>query len=72
MYLKHFALTHFPFDHTLQSEEIFNTCAQAEATLRLKHLFELRGIGYSPVSPAAVKPPCVAGSPRPCIRDFIA
>jgi len=55
MYLKHFALTHFPFDHTLQSEEVFNTCAQAEATLRLKHLLELRGIGLLTGEPGSGK-----------------
>jgi len=45
MYLKHFAMTHFPFDKTLTAQELFGASAQAEADVRLKHLLELRGIG---------------------------
>jgi len=45
MYLKHFALTHFPFDHTLAATALFAANAQAEAEVRLNHLLELRGIG---------------------------
>ena len=45
MYIKHFALTHFPFDNTLESTELFTTSAQREAEVRLNHLLQLRGIG---------------------------
>jgi type II secretory pathway predicted ATPase ExeA len=45
MYLKHFAFTQFPFDHTLESEALFASSTLAEAQVRLKHLLELRGIG---------------------------
>lgn len=55
MYLKHFALTHFPFDHTLESTEVFSATAQSEATVRLKHLLELRGIGLLTGEPGSGK-----------------
>lgn len=55
MYLKHFALTHFPFDHTLPSNEVFSTGAQTEASVRLKHLLELRGIGLLTGEPGSGK-----------------
>ena len=55
MYLKHFALTHFPFDHTLDSSEAFKTGAQSEAEVRLKHLLELRGIGLLTGEPGSGK-----------------
>jgi type II secretory pathway predicted ATPase ExeA len=45
MYLKHFALTHFPFDHTLAATSLFAANAQPRAGVRLKHLLDLRGIG---------------------------
>lgn len=44
MYIKHFALTHFPFNNTLESTELFNTSAQSETELRLNHLLKLHGI----------------------------
>jgi len=31
MYLKHFAMTHFPFDNTLDATSLFDAKAQAEA-----------------------------------------
>ena len=55
MYLKHFALTHFPFDHTLAATSLFEAHAQAEAEVRLKHLLDLRGIGLLTVQPGSVK-----------------
>jgi len=55
MYIKHFALTHFPFDHTLESTELFTTSAQSEAEVRLKHLLELRGIGLLTGEPGSGK-----------------
>lgn len=55
MYLKHFALTHFPFDHTLESTETFNAAAQSEAVVRLNHLLELRGIGLLTGEPGSGK-----------------
>ncbi len=42
MYRKHFALTAFPFDLKLESEDLFGSTALAEAEARLKHLLELR------------------------------
>jgi len=55
MYLKHFALTHFPFDHTLAAPSLFAANAQAEAEIRLKHLLELRGIGLLTGEPGSGK-----------------
>ncbi len=45
MYRKHFALTDFPFDLTLEPEDLFASTSLAEAEARLKHLLELRAIG---------------------------
>ena len=45
MYLNHFGLTHFPFERTLQPDELFTSGAAREANARLSHLVELRGIG---------------------------
>lgn len=55
MYLKHFAMTHFPFDHTMPSGEVFATNAQTEAEIRLNHLLELRGIGLLTGEPGSGK-----------------
>ncbi len=45
MYLRHFALTRFPFLDTLATDELFPSAASAEADIRLQHLLELKGIG---------------------------
>ena len=45
MYLRHFALTRFPFEADLAPDELFTSQAIAEAQSRLKHLLELKGIG---------------------------
>jgi type II secretory pathway predicted ATPase ExeA len=45
MYLRHFALTRFPFHDNLQADELFDSSACAEAETRLHHLLELKGIG---------------------------
>ena len=45
MYRKYFALTAFPFDLTLEPEDLFASASLAEAQARLKHLLELRAIG---------------------------
>jgi hypothetical protein len=45
MYCKHFALTAFPFDLTLEPDDLFASATLIEAELRLKHLLELRAIG---------------------------
>lgn len=45
MYLSHFSLTHFPFERTLHSDELFASGIAREAQVRLNHLVELRGIG---------------------------
>lgn len=45
MYLTHFGLTHYPFERSLQPDELFAGSAAREAQVRLAHLVELRGIG---------------------------
>ena len=45
MYLRHFAFTRFPFEHTLETDELYESQSRREAEARLKHLIELRGIG---------------------------
>ena len=45
MYRKHFAFTQFPFELTLEPEDLFASTALGEAEARLKHLLELRAIG---------------------------
>lgn len=45
MYLRHFAFTRFPFDTTVETDELFASNARREAQARLEHLIELRGIG---------------------------
>lgn len=45
MYLKHFALTRFPFHDNLHTDELFDSGAITEAEARLHHLLELKGIG---------------------------
>jgi len=55
MYLKHFAMTRFPFDLALEAAELFEPNAQGEAEVRLKHLLELRGIGLLTGEPGSGK-----------------
>jgi len=55
MYLKHFAMTHYPFDHTLEATTLFASHGQTEAEVRLKHLLELRGIGLLTGEPGSGK-----------------
>ena len=55
MYLKHFAMTHYPFDHTLDAASLFACNGQTEAEVRLKHLLELRGIGLLTGEPGSGK-----------------
>jgi type II secretory pathway predicted ATPase ExeA len=45
MYLAHFGFTHYPFERALQPDELFASSAAREASARLQHLVELRGIG---------------------------
>lgn len=45
MYLRHFALTRFPFHDGLATDELFASAASIEAEARLGHLLELKGIG---------------------------
>jgi len=45
MYQKHFALTHYPFEHSLEPEDLFTSDTLLETRARLEHLLELRGIG---------------------------
>jgi len=55
MYLKHFALTHFPFEQTVAATALFAANAQGEADVRLRHLLELRGIGLLTGEPGSGK-----------------
>ena len=55
MYLKHFAMTRFPFDLALEAAQLFEPSAQSEAEVRLKHLLELRGIGLLTGEPGSGK-----------------
>ena len=55
MYLKHFAMTRFPFDSTLAAGELFDAGAQGEAEIRLRHLLDLRGIGLLTGEPGSGK-----------------
>ena len=41
MYLTHFGLTHYPFERSLQPDELFASAAAREAQARLQHLVEL-------------------------------
>lgn len=45
MYLRHFALTRFPFHDALHADELFACAAITETEARLHHLLELKGIG---------------------------
>jgi general secretion pathway protein A len=45
MFQKHFALTHYPFEHSLEPEDLFASATLLEARARLEHLLDLRGIG---------------------------
>ena len=45
MYLRHFALTRFPFHDSLETDELFDSAAISEAEARIHHLLELKGIG---------------------------
>jgi type II secretory pathway predicted ATPase ExeA len=45
MYRKHFALTRHPFEKDLAPDDLFETAALSELTVRLTHLLDMRGIG---------------------------
>lgn len=45
MYRKHFALTRHPFEKDLEPDDLFETDALRELTVRLEHLLDMRGIG---------------------------
>lgn len=45
MYLKHFALTRFPFDKEIDVADLFESAASQELEARLGHLIQLRGLG---------------------------
>ena len=45
MYRRHFSMTRHPFDKELAPEDLFESEALAELTVRLKHLLDMRGIG---------------------------
>ena len=54
-YLKHFALTRYPFDGRVGAEALFDAAGQSEADVRLRHLLELRGIGLLTGEPGSGK-----------------
>ncbi|VFN00916.1 MAG: hypothetical protein BECKG1743D_GA0114223_106803 [Candidatus Kentron sp. G] len=45
MYRNHFAMTAYPFDTTLNTDELYSSATLLEASARLNHLLELRAIG---------------------------
>lgn len=45
MYLHHFSLTGYPFDNTIEPDELYQSIAAKEAAKRIDHLLDLRGIG---------------------------
>ncbi len=55
MYQKHFALTHYPFEQTLEPETLFAAAAHSEAQVRLQHLLELRTLGLLTGEPGCGK-----------------
>jgi type II secretory pathway predicted ATPase ExeA len=55
MYTQHFGLTRYPFDKSLNPDELFDAKSTREATARLNHLIELRGIGLLTGEPGSGK-----------------
>ena len=55
MYQKHFALTQYPFEPSLDCAVLFDTTAHLEAQVRLNHLLELRAIGLLTGEPGCGK-----------------
>lgn len=55
MYQKQFALTHYPFEQTLEPDALFAAAAHTEAQVRLRHLLELRTIGLLTGEPGCGK-----------------
>lgn len=55
MYLKHFAMSRYPFTQQIDCEQLFTAQAQSEALTRLNHLIELRGIGLLTGEPGSGK-----------------
>ena len=55
MYLKHFAFTHFPFEHPLGPDALFASNTLQETRIRLQHLLDLRGIGLLTGEPGGGK-----------------
>ncbi|MCB9661873.1 MAG: ExeA family protein [Sandaracinaceae bacterium] len=45
MYCRHFAMTRLPFDKRLMQDELFESEALSEVSVRIKHLLDMRGIG---------------------------
>src|SRR5688572_17939122 len=55
MFRKHFALTRPPFDKEIAPDDLFLSNAMKELEVRLKYLFELRGIGLVTGEPGSGK-----------------
>jgi len=54
-YCKHFAMSRFPFDGRIEADALFGAAAQAEASVRLEQLLQLRGIGLLTGEPGSGK-----------------
>ena len=55
MYKTHFSLTRYPFEPSIEIDELFPTSGQEEADARIRHLLELRGIGMLTGEPGCGK-----------------
>lgn len=55
MYRKHFGLSRHPFAKDLAAEDLFASSAVTELEVRLRHLFDLRGIGLVTGEPGGGK-----------------
>ena len=55
MYQQHFALTHYPFEQTLEPATLFDAAAHTEARVRLQHLLERRTVGLLTGEPGCGK-----------------
>ena len=71
MYMKHFAMTHCPFDNTLEATSLFGAGAQGETEVRLKHLWSCAASVCSPANRVVARRHSVVNCAIPCTRDSI-